>query len=1068
MGKIFICQTSDGRYFSLTQNSTVFFDSNNNNISDLLRFCNQFNFLFSLTSEHLIHNWTTFMEFLKLYFESEISDFLEEFLKDYLKSKKAEHLDFFIGLMSKFNLQNFKEKFEQQKNELIMEIENSRSNDQEQLIQKNLELLNLDRSIFNIGDSFISNINLSQRSALVIRDLGSEIHIDELYQKRIFEERGFKFFLHKTVKECFFGRKNPKISKNEIKKALQDLEKLACVENFINEHLNYQICQNIKSEIEKYKNNTKQNPDKVSNFFKDNVFLTDENYVSYEPDGTRIISIFNDRSFIQNEFNNIHNAELKMQSETSKSKITKLQSSINKSYEDISTKMDSIKNENLDFFEEYLKFRNKPSIPVKRLDPWQISMIENIKENKSVFVNTPTGSGKTYASFFVYNHFVKQNENLKIVYCAPNFHLAFQTYCNFKKTFESKKCTFVSKEIFDYNNDSTVFIGTPAELLQFFTFNNIRFNIGIFDEIHNLSLSYSDSEDMRFVSESLLKLLELFTNNPKEKKQLLALSATVNSSEINVLIDILKNRSGINSIEIVSSTVRNVPLNRYIFDGDRALPVDPITSVPEVGINENSIFNILSYIQDNKHLPVIVFFPTDLECYNTFKEYVDRIENLDFQEMKLWYHIQGDLSQKVESYNETKDLQDTIDSINLRTSKRGKVQSILDKKQNCLFEIKTLFESKISKYYIDWKNNLIQYTRFTQLENKNKLKLESILSREITDLELPYDITAVLEEYSRFLEYNNNFVSRDEDIEIIPYFCDGISRFFKIGDTVNSISIFEAMKNRGNDLLTDEGLSGSSISGLLDLIIRGLKFGVSFLIPSLPFAIQKTLIQIMNTTGNKVPGSIKCTFTSKSMSQGINYAYRSAVIINRQLGPMNVCEFRQMEGRCGRRGFDTEGHVYAVNISNIFNMSVNDLGRIIIPQNTIHSGFYLTEPELTCSEIEKYRSQSSLPKVPDLSLSYQIPFDITLINNCIVYICIKLGIPEDIKFEIINLLNGVFNRNFTASQNQYLIIVWVNRIKTCFQEMYVRKNKCKNSNFLEFIKNLYKMLHQFQFIQIRN
>jgi hypothetical protein len=272
--------------------------------------------------------------------------------------------------------------------------------------------------------------------------------------------------------------------------------------------------------------------------------------------------------------------------------------------EELQKKIDKRLNEKKDggdtkikkYVEEIEKLKN--SLPQqekgKVLREWQKQAIDYIKAGESILINGPTGGGKTYTSMIAFDFFMK-DRNTKIVYCAPNYHLVFQTYCNFKRTFPDKQASFISKVTNTNLPDTQVYFGTPSDLSVYFAVENIYFHIGLFDEIHTLSLNYGVGKLDELSSEAMSNLLG------RCQRQVIALSATIHSEDIPVLQNYISERTGVRKINPVRYKKRPVELQRWIYNGEDIVEIDRSKFIEEeiedtlteqikvLDINDNSV-----------------------------------------------------------------------------------------------------------------------------------------------------------------------------------------------------------------------------------------------------------------------------------------------------------------------------------------------------------------------------------------------------------------------------------------------------------------------------------------------
>ena len=795
----------------------------------------------------------------------------------------------------------------------------------------------------------------------------------------------------------------------------------------------------------------------------------------------------------------------------------------------------------------------------KILRPWQEKMIDNIKKGNSVLINGPTGGGKTYISMIAFDYFFKELPDGIIVYVAPNFHLALQIYCNFKATFPNKNCSFINNVMDAIAPNSKIFFGTPLELSVYLSTEGIDFDIGIFDEIHTVSVSFATDNLSEKKPEAISNLLG------RCKKQIIALSATINEKDNDILRKYLKYRTNIKNIVRITYKTRPVKLERFIYNKDSSLSViNPnLFKDEEVGeiIEENLIdnnenldnlfsnlnlqeefhiedekfieeeiidksimitpentFNLLKDLEEKNMLSAIFFDYTEEECYNNFVKYVEWVEHEDITHLSSWYKLYDELYVVVNKFNNDQTriraenlVNESLTSKNDVKIKEAEARSapMIILRREVLQKIVNEIEKEIIKNVRDDKD--VKYVK--KLNDSEIISLSNIIGRRENNVS--YNVHACLKEYIEFTKIKNESTG----LATIPFPFEGTPEYFRIGKKISAIKEFKSMitSNPTNEdtsilnttkILCDaENINISHIKKIIQLIIKGLEFGVTIIIPTLPFVIQNQILKVMTEVNNrnisrngKNVDDIKCIFASQSMALGINYSFRTTIIRCNRYMFCNVSSFRQMEGRCGRQGLDNKAYVISINVSNASETNLSNLPRIELPKFGPTKGCLLPNYLSKAMDIEenrlKYdisfdnddeenisketirrfriRGQKKLNKLERLNLdkNSDIAEDNIMLENAIK--CCIEPLARDIGLDNV-IIDGIIERIISITktktlveqykQDPYLWIQRINEIKASIQELYVRfhNNECKD--FLIFLKNIYRILHKFQYAQ---
>jgi superfamily II DNA or RNA helicase len=148
---------------------------------------------------------------------------------------------------------------------------------------------------------------------------------------------------------------------------------------------------------------------------------------------------------------------------------------------------------------------------IKKLDDWQIQVINHIKRGESVVVKAPTSSGKSFTAL------AAGILHDKILYVCPAKPIAYQVGAHFNLM--GYKVHYLLDNLchHGYDNKTTIFIGVPSTIEDNLYKLGVSFDYAVFDEIHNLN-----KEDDGHIYENIIKLIQC---------PFLALSATIGNIE---------------------------------------------------------------------------------------------------------------------------------------------------------------------------------------------------------------------------------------------------------------------------------------------------------------------------------------------------------------------------------------------------------------------------------------------------------------------------------------------------------------------------------------------------------
>lgn len=599
-----------------------------------------------------------------------------------------------------------------------------------------------------------------------------------------------------------------------------------------------------------------------------------------------------------------------------------------------------------------LKTESKTNVFI--LDEWQQKTITAISNNKSCLIIGPTSGGKTYVMMHalenIINGIIKQN----VVYVSPTFHLAFQTFANSKITFPDRKIALITAELIIIPNKSNIFIGTAPELLSYFVSSGNTFQVGIFDEIHVASSKYFDNS----TKSDLIRAKSYSRLIAKCENQLIAASATIGGDEelikyiinqMNVCRDVGKEMLFDDILHIKYHT-RTVPQNEYRWVDNTSLQQlsrNPLTGVEQIVYPDtknnfidspDNLFKLLVEMRKKDMTPAIIFNLSDDIAWRTYITLIKFLEINESRDYKMYTDIIEKMNITIDEFNEKRTTQmDSLPDLDKIKFNENKETTKISKRESSLRSIRNLrmksikhiienatasFIRSVHQYNTEENNSLcdIPYELLTKASISRIANLLNISPPELLKIYPRIHISHAHNDIMTII-YNLKELEPDQT-EIINNIETNKGSYYRFGKSCG-IDQLRAIREPGDNdekwklrknmisLAEAQCIDPSDIDGIIDVIMRGLEFGIAIIGSSLPIVIQNIVLDNLRT---KNMGII---FASESMSMGINYPLRSVVIkSNSKTITMNVGKILQMAGRCGRRGKDTQAHVIYWGIDN--------------------------------------------------------------------------------------------------------------------------------------------------------
>lgn len=545
------------------------------------------------------------------------------------------------------------------------------------------------------------------------------------------------------------------------------------------------------------------------------------------------------------------------------------------------------------------------------LEQKQALAIQKIRNGESIILYGPPGSGKTHVALYTLDVLASRKVNDLTLYTAPTSELALQSFCNLAETFPNVSIGIVCPLVFHMSPNPSIIVGTPCELWVYLVQTKLSWSKLIIDEVHTISnkeMGYSDA--LYYLTKGLR-----FSSS----KTLVALSATVNDKDKKALGEFLCEASGIDNIQSIELDATPIPIREYHINNNaqflKTKPSEQVCTSPEL------LFRIFKRIG---HDGTLLFTHEDIGTWRLFEDMLLWLENkndeyyepllcnaekinkliLKAQECKeevsRLEHIKGNSENvakqmRIQEGNETKVKQQAIQLI----------ADILVKEWNSFqkqglpdfYEIATESDVRVATVY-----GIRDLEEGDEISLTMKHILQDILAYSIQSETVPMissigpyfalvDPKRRIEEkeFEAFCQMN---VSQDQfGKEVIRIQTDNEKQWSAVNGLIR--------------LSKAEGVPISEIKPIIHTMVKGFSYGIGLMSPSLPFVVTQTLRKLLNE--RRIP----FLFASSELAVGISYPLRNVIIIGHD--HMKPSLIIQMKGRCGRRGFDSDGRVIYIN-----------------------------------------------------------------------------------------------------------------------------------------------------------
>jgi superfamily II DNA or RNA helicase len=599
-----------------------------------------------------------------------------------------------------------------------------------------------------------------------------------------------------------------------------------------------------------------------------------------------------------------------------------------------------------------------------RLDDWQNALVESILSGESVIAVGPTSGGKTLTSMVALDRLFRQDKEKTLIYVAPNFYQALQAYCSMVKSFPKQTFGLITGSININPRDCKYWVGTPEHLWTFARAGNMKFNIGIMDEIHTISSPDTATLENKRKAVCLAKLIGLIQN------QFVGLSATIHPDDEErlalhvekILFDSgvkLKVEFGLGGNKIK----RFIPLVNEVFTGEDILPVAEAKTSKTIRVTPENTFKLMKMLSDKQMTPSLVFDMDEKASYTLFSSLVKYLSDRHQNEYVTWRNINNNFEKEITSINKE-----------ILTNPEGdKYERLRQKRNTLLIKIMDYISTQIrlalgikpavtpsgneEEPVKIWPGSSRPRRKRVTIE-EDEIKTTSPIEGEKVDssksvaglnmievdeslrimapsliLGQPFALPAMIPQEVSDL-YSELRVLKLElakaELRPIPEVCSGIGSYFSFAKKKKN-NVFRQLYNHDKTQITKEdetaynmiaalsdaeGVKFEDVKQIFKLMDVALSFGIGILIPTMPFCVQFQIMKMLND------GDITIVFASESLSMGVNFPARSCVVRTLQNGAADITKVLQMGGRAGRRGVTSDGkqdkEAYSItwNISN--------------------------------------------------------------------------------------------------------------------------------------------------------
>lgn len=640
----------------------------------------------------------------------------------------------------------------------------------------------------------------------------------------------------------------------------------------------------------------------------------------------------------------------------------------------------------LDFYNDY----------EKKLDDWQINVINYIKQNKSVLVSAPTSCGKTWLA--LYPGIIGK----RVLFIVPTDALVYQVGALFQK-FSSTPCIITADGTYG-NLKSNVFIGTPKDIEDKLPALGLDFEYVVYDEIHNL--------DNTIFGHYYERLIKIFKGS-----KYLALSATLKCPEkLNDWLSTIHSEKG----QLVVYTTRFLNLQRHLWNNSELKNIHPISCLNIEDINKDYLIKNLPLTPYDcvvLYRSLSNYFSEEMENLSVSSIFKQDNKRLSLDDARQYEDILKNKLLELKNKNPElikKLLDDYKIEYNVNHSNtRGQMlyslfKQIKDKKMtpcivfqqnteycrdifvDMVHTLETMEKDNYPFHYInlEYMNTLWEVSQKEKEDLVENMKLSSSGKKELDrmvqrdemlkriDEKLLADFELKMQKnYEEQVKHIQSNINIDDNLKRIQL--KNLEKEYKDiqnAPSLKPIDIFA--KHHMFCMNSHNPMSADTIRDIKrkisyklkfnvdynNVFMQGLKRGIGIYTCDMP-PIYNLIVQKLAQNGE-----LGFVIADVTLALGINMPFRSTCILGyKDSTHFDIHNYLQMIGRSGRRGLDREGHIIYANVEwkNLMKGELNDIKGHYIP-------------------IKNYAVVSELNSLIPYSISEQI--NNNLLNNSIKYV----------------------------------------------------------------------------------
>ena len=594
---------------------------------------------------------------------------------------------------------------------------------------------------------------------------------------------------------------------------------------------------------------------------------------------------------------------------------------------------------------------------------WQREAMLKAAHNNSFIISGCTSGGKTTAGKLIIGRIMSRNPGARFVYCAPTLQLATQVYANIYCEFSKlrHKIAIITTGINIVNDNSSIFIGTPKELRDFFDFRKHEIlatnEVGLdrltkyasqqnmqpvdwlmVDEIHIMDPSYNNNFQGKIEAESVRELLKMIS--VEQNSRFIGLSASLSDRTIEALRSTINEITGIDiglikydlgNWSLISTPTEDSPIESLIMPqrkfiiGNREIhEADQTTPLELIQVDDIFILNLMFKCIEERKTPSAFLFETESEAIRKLTEFITFVETVTSERESVWTQLKNRYAVRPTPI---------VYSIDNPVTGRDEIKAVI---------LQQIRQSN------SFGTHGVVYPKFyfEQLINDFNARVDEADRLEKDSIVYSIDLYALLSEY--VLNSNSNGER--------GYFTSPVHPFFNFGNySLNRIDTFNFSENF-LQLLNAEQVEIDATklqkNPLVVLLKKSLMYGIGLITSSVPIAFQIEVARFLRNISGKVSKGIKITgisfvFCDYGMTMGVDYPFSSVAFIRTQLVNITTCEFKQGNGRAGRsigrkdesgRAVFEESITFLVNIANAQYLTESET--LTFESEGISSSFY--------------------------------------------------------------------------------------------------------------------------------